>query len=199
MNVLTKSKLLTKTSMPKRKIVYRKTADYSIEKAKECLKKQVQTESGMGKAAKNGTEIPVNPLLTMSMYSLWNALESFHAGDERHRQAAIILMDLAVEYAVKAKICQNDPVRLILDLEQLEFFPSLQELKRGGSLSRVDEVKLTKIHYTRNYAQHRGAIPDSPSTRQYVEWTTEFISGFFSKNFNINLSDHIPRNLLEKI
>jgi predicted transcriptional regulator len=200
MNLLTKSGLLTKTSLSKRNIVYRKTSKYSIEKAKECLKKHVQAESGMGNAAeKNGRGIPVNPLLTMAMYSLWNALESFHAGDERRRQAAIILMDLAVEYALKAKICHNDPVKFVFDLEHLNFSSTLKELKRGGSLSKEDEAKIVKVHNTRNRAQHRGAIPDLPSTRQLATWTRDFLRSFVSKNFNTNLSDQIPINLLEEI
>lgn len=198
-NMLTKSGLLTKTTLSKRKIVYKRNDGYSIEKAKECLKKQVQDESGLGKAPENGGKIPVNPLLTMSMFSLWNALEIFHAGDERHRQAAIILLDLAVEYALKAKICEKDPVRFVIDLEHLDFRSSVTELKRGDGLSRVDEVKITKVHATRNFAQHRGVIPDSPSTRQYAEWVTDFIRSFFSKNFNTDISGHIPANLLEEI
>jgi len=46
----------------------------------------------------------------MAIYSLLNSFEFFQRGEERHRQATIILMDLAVEYILKAKLYEASPV-----------------------------------------------------------------------------------------
>lgn len=199
MNALSKSSMVRKVSVGKRKLVYQKTDDYSIQKAKDFLKKHLQVEIGNRSEPEKKGRIPVNPLLTMSIYSLWNALESFHEGQERHRQSAIILMDLAVEYALKARVFQGDPVKFVLDSDQLDFFSCMREIRRNEGISKADEIKLTRIHNTRNYAQHRGVIPDSPSTRQYALWPKEFIQAFISKNFSVSLSEHIPKNLLDTI
>lgn len=64
-----------------------------------------------------------NPLLGMAVYSLANALELYQSNEpnnaERRRFGAIILMDLSVEYILKAKLYQ---------LDQNEFMKKQQDL-----------------------------------------------------------------------
>lgn len=196
-NTLSKNNLVRKIRMPKRRLAYQKTKKYTIEKAREILKAHYRKRSDKYWPGPKQKLLPTNPLLTMSVYSLINALEFFHGVEERHRQATIILMDLAVEYALKAKLYQTDPVEFIKGQSgQLDFFAALREAKNNKDISREDEVKLTKVHQTRNYAQHRAVIPDSPSTKQYMIWTYKFIRRFFSRNFATDIKFHILPSLL---
>lgn len=54
-----------------------------------------------------------NPLLKTAIYSLMNALEFFQRGEERHRQGSLIFMDQAVEYVLKAKLYQVNPIKFL--------------------------------------------------------------------------------------
>jgi hypothetical protein len=66
-----------------------------------------------------------NPLLGMAVYSLTNALELYQKNEpnseERRRFGAIILMDLSVEYILKAKIYQLDVTGSINKQQDLGF------------------------------------------------------------------------------
>jgi len=112
-NTLSKYNLVKKIRMPKNRLAYQKTKKFALEKAKEILKTHHQKTRAKYQPRSKTKLPPTNPVLTISLYSLLNALEFFQGAEERHRQATIILMDLAVEYALKAKLYQTDPVKFI--------------------------------------------------------------------------------------
>jgi len=213
MNILCKHDLVKKIPLKKRRVAYQRTDGYAIEKAKEILMahrlkpgNSIEKKSTFSQDSRHPQDLQPkqvlkpNPVLTMALYSFLNAIELFQRKEERHRQATIILMDLAVEYALKAKLYEADSVAFIeSQVEHLDFFAALREVKKIEGISREDEVKLTKVHNTRNYAQHRAVIPDSPSTRQYIVWVYEFIKRFVSENFGIDVDSQIPPSLFRAL
>lgn len=137
-----------------------------------------------------------NPILTMSVYSLLNAFEFFKKTEDRHRQATVILMDLAIEYVLKARLYKADPVKFLEGkLDQLDLFAALREVKKNSKISREDELKLNLIHRTRNYALHKARIPDSPTTKQHMAWTYTFIHEFALENLAVDIDSQIPVDL----
>lgn len=200
-NILYKHDLVKKIPLDKRRVGVRRTSRYKMSKAKEVLK----AERRLGRSTKlkpirKSGRSSFNPVFTMSLYSLLNALEFFVRREERHRQAAILLMDLAVEYALKAKLYKENPIRFLESkMEHLDLFTALQETKKNGGISRDDEVKLRLVHKTRNYAQHRARIPDWPTTKQYMVWVHMFIHKFALENFNIDIDSQIPDNFLKTL
>jgi hypothetical protein len=138
-------------------------------------------------------EVKTNPLIRTATFSLMNALEFFQRGEERHRQGALILMDQAAEYFLKAKLYQIDHVKFIADqLERLDFEQVMQEVDKHKKLLDEDKFHLRKVHSVRNYAQHRAVIPDSSWTREYMEWIYNFIRRFSYDNFGVNIDSMIP-------
>jgi len=138
-----------------------------------------------------------NPLLKTAIYSLMNALEFFNRGEERHRQGSLIFMDQAVEYILKAKLYQINPIKFLeTQLEQLDYGLAMQEVEKCGvKLQEGEKVQLRKVHGARNYAQHRAVIPDSIWTREYIDWVYKFMKRFCQENFGIDIDSLIPPNL----
>lgn len=64
-----------------------------------------------------------NPVLGMAFYSLMNALELYQSKDdeERHRFGTIILMDLSIEYLLKAKLYQINSADFIENQQELGY------------------------------------------------------------------------------
>ena len=135
-----------------------------------------------------------NPFLGMAVYSLMNALELFQKGEERHRLGATILMDLSVEYVLKAKLYQLKPAQFI-GSQQDSF--GFSDAMRDSSIAFLEDEKvyLWKVHDVRNLAQHRGTIPDSLCTREYLKWICVFVKRFSLDNFGLNIESRIPTNL----
>ncbi len=139
------------------------------------------------------SEVKANPLIRTAIFSLMNALEFFQRAEERHRQGAMILMDQAAEYVLKAKLYQVDHVKFIANqLERLEFEQTMQEVEKYTKLLEEDKFHLRKVHSARNYAQHRAVIPDSSWTREYMDWIYNFTRRFTYDNFGINIDSMIP-------
>jgi len=138
-----------------------------------------------------------NPLFRTALYSLMNALEFFQQGEERHRQGALIFMDQAVEYALKAVLYELDRTRFLEShLERLGYEDAIMEVEKNGIIIlREEKVELRKVHGTRNYAQHRAVIPDSNWTREYMRWVYNFMKRFCRDNFNVNIDDLIPPHM----
>jgi len=137
-----------------------------------------------------------NPLIQTAIFSMMNALECFQRGEERHRQGAMIFMDQAAEYILKAKLYQVNHVRLIeRQLEKLTFEQAVQEVEKYAKLLNEDKFHLRKVHRARNYAQHRAVIPDSSWTREYINWIYKFFRRFAEESFRINIDSRIPPNL----
>ena len=120
-------------------------------------------------------EVKANPLVRTAVFSLMNALEFFQKAEERHRQGAMILMDQAAEYILKAKLYQIDHVKFMANqLERLEFEQAMQEVEKNTKIPDEEKFHLRKVHSARNYAQHRAVIPDSSWTREYMGWIYNF-------------------------
>lgn len=72
-----------------------------------------------------------NPLLGMAVYSLVNALELYQSNEpnnaERRRFGAIILMDLSVEYILKAKLYPLDQNEFMKKKRDLGFSDCINE------------------------------------------------------------------------
>ena len=115
-----------------------------------------------------------------------------------HQQAssasrAMIFMDQAAEYILRAKLYQVDHIKFIDNqLERLTFEEVLQEVEKHTKLIEEDKFHLRKVHGSRNYAQHRAAIPDSSWTREYMDWTYSFIRRFSYENFGVKIDSLIP-------
>ena len=126
-----------------------------------------------------------NPLLGMAVYSLTNALELYQknepTSEERRRFGAIILMDLSVEYILKAKIYQIDPSDFIKKTADLGF-PDVMNDKRITFVGD-EPAYLWKVHNARNYSQHRGSITDSLFSQEYIKWLCKFFDRFTRDNF----------------
>jgi hypothetical protein len=202
LNALNKHDLVEKIQIDKRRLAYHKTDNFTLVKANNVLRENRVRPLILrktGTPAKRRSQ-SFNPILTMSVYSLLNAFEFFQKGEERHRQATVILMDLAVEYLLKAKLYKDDPIRFLeSQMEQLDLFAALREVKKGCEISRENELKLSLIHNARNYAQHRARIPDSPTTKQHMAWAYAFIHEFVKDNFGIDIEAQIPSNLLRPL
>jgi len=142
-----------------------------------------------------------NPLLRTALYSLMNALEFFLKGEERHRQGALIFMDQAVEYVLKAVLYEHDRARFLESfLERLGYEDAIKEVEKIGIIiCREEKIELRRVHGARNYAQHRAVIPDSNWTREYMEWVYNFMKRFCQDNFNINIDNLIPPHMRIKI
>lgn len=138
-----------------------------------------------------------NPLLGMAVYSLANALELYQSNEpnnaERRRFGAIILMDLSVEYILKAKLYQ---------LDQNEFMKKQQDLGFSDCINddRIvflegEQSNLTTAHKARNFSQHRGAITDSLFSQEYMKWFCKFVDRFAKDNFHYNVIQGLPLEL----
>lgn len=137
-----------------------------------------------------------NPLIHTAIFSLMNALESFQRGEERHRQGAMIFIDQAAEYILKAKLYQVNHVRFMeRKMEKLSFEQAMQGVEKYTKLLDEDKFHLRRVHTARNYAQHRAVIPDSSWTREYINWIYKFFRRFAQENFGINIDSRIPNDL----
>lgn len=127
-----------------------------------------------------------NPFLGMAIFSLMNALELYQKSEERHRFGAVILMDLSVEYVLKAKLYELNPAKFIESQQDLGFADVMKDdkIKFVGD----EEMYLWRVHNVRNFAQHRGSIPDSLVTRQYMQWLCMFVKRFSWDNFQLNIN-----------
>lgn len=197
LNTLAKHDMVKKTHLNKKRMAYYKTSKFTLVEAGNVLSDKHESLPSRKTEKPAKRKQLFNPILTMSVYSLLNAFEFFQKGEERHRQATIILMDLAVEYVLKAKLYKTDPVRFLeSQLEQLDLFGAIREVKKECQISKEKELELSQIHNARNYAQHRARIPDSPTTRQHMTWAYSFIHEFVQDNFAIDIDAQIPQNLL---
>lgn len=138
-----------------------------------------------------------NPLLGMAVYSLSNALELYKNNDtgsgERRRFGAIILMDLSVEYILKAKLYQIDQNEFIQKQGELGFSNCMND-KRIVFLEGEKPILWT-AHGARNFSQHRGSITDSLFSEQYMKWLCKFVDRFAKDNFQYNIIQKIPPEL----
>jgi hypothetical protein len=125
----------------------------------------------------------------MSVYSLRNALELYQKNDERRRFGAIILMDLSVEYALKAKLYQINAPEFIGNQNNLGF----KEVMNDKRIEFLEHEKgyLWKVHEIRNFAQHRVSIPDSLNAKQSMIWLCKFIERFSRDNFKVDVNDEL--------
>lgn len=133
-----------------------------------------------------------NRILGLAIYSLTNALELYQTSDESHRFGAIILMDLSVEYLLKAQLYELNPSEFMESEEKLGFSNVIED-KRITFVGN-EKIQLKRVHTIRNFAQHRSSIPDSLSTAQYMEWLCKFVRRFSLDNFKVNI--RLPSNLI---
>ena len=145
--------------------------------------------------------IPPNPLLETAIYSLLNALELFQGVEERHRHGAIILIDQAVEFALKVILYQKDEVEFLKrEYTQLNFHKALEKVEQSGVLiSESEKFNLQDLHSKRNKAQHRAEIPSSPWCRRYMIHGYNFLKRFCLDNFKLDIDSVIPSNLRERV
>jgi hypothetical protein len=135
-----------------------------------------------------------NPYLGVAHYSLMNAIELFKKGEEeRHRLGAIILIDLSVESALKAKLYELKP--LGIQEEIFDFVELLNQIKINVPISNEEELKLRRVHEVRNSSQHGGSIPDSFNMCEYLKWASMFVKRFSIDNFGVNIDSKMPLNL----
>ena len=132
-----------------------------------------------------------NPMLGMAILSLLNALELYQGKKERHNLGAIIFIDLSVECILKAKLFQIDPGEFIDNQTHLGFS---DVTKLDDKIQFLEDEKsfISKVHTARNKAQHRGSIPDSLSTLQFMQWDCKFLRRFAKDNFGLNLNSKVP-------
>lgn len=134
-----------------------------------------------------------NPVLGMALYSLKNALELYQKRDpkseERRRFGAIILMDLAVEYILKAKIYQLDTARFLDKKADIGFADVMKD--KRIEFEDHEEQYLWEVHRIRNYAQHRVSIPDSLGVKTYLQWLCTFVKRFALDNFGLDINNEI--------
>jgi hypothetical protein len=136
-----------------------------------------------------------NPVLGMAVYSLSNALELYQKSEERHRFGAIILMDLAVEYTLKAKLYQLDSADFIDNRQEIGFADLMKDSRISPLVLDDEKSYLNRVHTVRNYAQHRVQIPDSLTTQEYMKWLCKFIRRFSLENFGYDVNLSLPTNL----
>jgi len=138
-----------------------------------------------------------NPLLGMAIYSLANALELYRSDEpnnaERRRFGAIILMDLSVEYILKAKLYQLDQNEFMKKQQDLGFSDCIND-KRIGFLEG-EQSNLSTAHKARNFSQHRGAITDSLFSQEYMKWFCKFVDRFARDNFQYSVIQGLPLEL----
>lgn len=198
LNTLNKHGLVEKVQLDKKRQAYHKTNVFNLMEARNILSGDCPrpAKSRNAETAPRKKSQSFNPILTMSVYSLLNAFEFFKKTEDRHRQATVILMDLAIEYVLKARLYKADPVKFLEgQLDQLDLFAALREVKKTLKISREDELKLNLIHRTRNYALHEARIPDSPTTKQHMAWTYTFIHEFALENLAVDIDSQIPVDL----
>jgi hypothetical protein len=134
-----------------------------------------------------------NPIWGMAKYSLMNALELYQKNDESHRFGAMILIDLSIEYTLKAKLYEVNPAKFIENQQELGFYEVIKDehIKFVGD----EETYLRRIHSARNFSQHRGSIASSLQTQEYMKWGCQFIKRFSSDNFDMNILYELPFEL----
>jgi hypothetical protein len=136
-----------------------------------------------------------NPLLDSSILSLSNALEAFQKNGERHRQSALIQMDQAVEYILKAALFQEDSVQFMKnDWENMTYEKAFQRLEEDD-VSIPKKELLKKAHSARNEAQHRGIVCNISWTRFHMKNIYDFMRDFTMENFGISIDEVIPVGL----
>ena len=145
--------------------------------------------------------IPPNPLLETAIYSLLNALELFQGTEERHRHGAIVLMDQAVEFALKAVLYQKNEVEFLRrEYGQLNFHKALEKVGQVGVfISDSEKFSLRGLHSRRNAAQHRAEIPSSPWCRKCMIQAYNFLKRFCLENFELDIDSVIPSILRRRI
>jgi hypothetical protein len=197
LNTLNKHGLVEKVQLDKKRQAYHKTNVFNFMEARNILSgdRFRLAKSKNHETAPRKEKQSFNPILTMSVYSLLNAFELSKKTEERHRQATVILMDLAIEYVLKAKLYKNDPAKFLEgQLDELDLFAALQEVKKDSKVSREDELKLNLIHRTRNYALGKARIPDSPTTKKHIAWAYAFIHEFALENLAVDIDSQMPVN-----
>ena len=147
------------------------------------------------------TIMPPNPLLETAIYSLLNALELFQGTEERHRHGAIVLMDQAVEFALKAVLYQKNEVEFLRrEYGQLNFHKALEKVGQVGVfISDSEKFSLRDLHSRRNAAQHRAEIPSSPWCRKCMIQAYNFLKRFCLENFELDIDSVIPSILRRRI
>ncbi|MGA2683221.1 MAG: hypothetical protein ABSF44_15650 [Candidatus Bathyarchaeia archaeon] len=142
-----------------------------------------------------------NPFLGIAVYSLMDALEFFQKEDKRHRLGIIIMADLSVEYTLKAKLYQLKPAKYIeSQQERLDYGEAMKQLEENKvAISNDEKIYLAKVHGVRNFAQHRGAIPDSLSTCEYLKWVCRFVERFVKDNFSLDIKQVVSIDLKETL
>jgi len=145
--------------------------------------------------------VPPNPLLETAIYSLLNALELFQGTEERHRHGAIVLMDQAVEFALKAVLYQKNEVEFLRrEYGQLNFHKALEKVEQlGVFISDSEKFSLRGLHSRRNAAQHRAEIPSSPWCRKCMIQAYNFLKRFCLENFELDIDNVIPSILRRRI
>lgn len=102
-----------------------------------------------------------NPFFEWAILSLKNALELYQDKDqeskERHRFGALILMDLSVEYILKAKLYELKP-KFIENTRNLGFSDVINQNEIRILFLDDEENDLWTVHQVRNLAQHRGVF-----------------------------------------
>ena len=198
LNTLNKYGLVEKVQLDKKRQAYHKTNVFNLMEARNVLSgdRPRPAKSRNAETAPRKKNQSFNSILTVSIHSLLNAFEFFKETEDRHRQATVILLDLAIEYVLKARLCKTDPSKFLEgQLDQLDLFAALREAKKNSKISREDELKINLIHRTRNYALHEGRIPDSATTKKHTAWTYTFIHEFTLENLAVDIDSQIPAHL----
>ena len=198
LNTLNKHGLVEKVQLDKKRQAYHKTNVFNLMEARNILSRDRPrpAKSRNAEPASSKKNRSFNPILTASVYTLLDAFEFFKKTEDRHRQAAVILMDLAVEYVLKARLYKADPVKFLEGtLDQLDLFAALREVKKDSKISRGDELKINLIRRTRDYALLEARIPDSSTTKQQIAWAYTFVHKFALENFAVDIDSEIPVDL----
>ena len=168
---------------------------YYLAQLPKPLLSQPSTDTQFIHEPPGSSEAKTNPVMRTAIFSLMNALEFFQNAEERHRQGAIILMDQATEYVLKAKLYEVNHIKFMdSQLEKLTFEDALKDVEKYSKILEEDKIHLRKVHSARNYAQHRAVIPDSSWTREYMGWIYHFIRKFSYDNFGLKIDSMIPPN-----
>jgi hypothetical protein len=139
-----------------------------------------------------------NPLLGMAVYSLSNALELYQknedsSSEERRRFGAIILMDLSVEYVLKAKLYQINQDDFMDKQQRLGFQDCISDSRI--QFLEGEKSNLLRVHEARNFSQHRGSIASSLFSQEYMKWLCKFVERFAKDNFELNMVISLPSEL----
>jgi hypothetical protein len=126
-----------------------------------------------------------------------HAIESFEHGlkhfldsSERSRKFALLHIDQAVELLLKEKIVQLGKTIYKSDGKTLNFHEACKSLK---DVEILQQPRLEELHDLRNSVQHKGLVPDSESTRFYVEIAYRFFKQFLSEHFETSIDKFITR------